>query len=165
MKLISVSKNQFLIQEKELENYIHFIIEGAVIVYLIKNEIEYVTNFRFTGQFTSSLNSFLLRPPSEYFIKTLVNSKFLSIAYDDLQYLYSKYPQINTLGRITMEKLLIEKRQREVDFMTLSAEERYYKLMYIHPEYILTIKQKHLASYLGITPESLSRIRKKAQKN
>lgn len=160
--LKTCKKNEFLIRKGEQENYINFIFEGLVMVYLLKDNNEYVTNFRFTNQLTSSLNSFILREPSDYSIKALVDSKFLSICYDDLQFMYENYHQVNTLGRLTMEKLLLEKRQREVDFMVLSAEERYNKMRQNHPEYILNIKQKHLASFLGITPESLSRIRKKS---
>ncbi len=163
-KTVEYPKNRFLIEPGRQEDYIYFIIDGGVIVYVEKGGVQYITNICFTNQFTSALNSFLVRLPSKYHIKTIVDSKFLAISYDDLQYIYREYPQINTLGRLMMERLLLEKRERELDFMILSAEERYNKLIKNHPKYIQQVKQKHLASFLGITPESLSRIRKKYHK-
>ena len=159
--IVEFKKNKFLIEPGQQEDYIYFIIDGAVIVYVHEGDVDYVTNIRFSNQFTSALTSFLTRRLSRYYIKTIVDSKFLAIAYDDLQDMYKTYPQVNTLGRLTMERLLLEKRQRELDFMILSAEARYQKLLENHPEYLLSVKQKHLASFLGITPQSLSRIRKK----
>jgi len=133
------AKNEFLIAEGQIEDHLYFIISGAVVVYVKNDNMEYVTNFRFSNQFTCSLNSFLTRVPSKYCNLTLVDSLLLTISYDDLQFLYKEYPQINTLGRIMMERLLIQKRQRELDFMILSAEERYQKMIDEHPNYVLNM--------------------------
>ena len=154
-----VQKSKFLISLDEIENNIYFILKGAVRVFVPYENKELSTNFRFENQFTSSVTSFLQRSPSQYYIKTLIESELLYINHADLNYLYKTFLDINVLGRHVMEQLLIDKRQRELDFLTLSAEERYHKLLTENPEYVLQIPLKHIASFLGIAAESLSRIR------
>lgn len=156
-----VKKNAFLTQEGSVEDSIYFVLKGAIIVYVANGDKEVVTNFRFENEFTSSITSFLLEQPSQYFLKCMTDSAFLVLKRVKLYWLYNNYLDINTLGRVVMEKLLIDKRQRELDFLTLNAEERYKKLLDENPEYVQNIQLKQLASFLGIAPESLSRIRAK----
>lgn len=156
-----VKKNACLTKEEEIEDSIYFILKGAIIVYVVNGDKEVVTNFRFENEFTSSLTSFLLQQPSQYYLKTMTDSTFLVLKREKLYWLYENYLDINTLGRVVMERLLIDKRQRELDFLTLNAEERYKKLLDENPEYVQNIQLKQLASFLGIAPESLSRIRAK----
>ena len=161
MTFLKLDKGEVLTRAGEIEDKIYFIIRGAVNVYVIDNDREVSTNFRFANQFTSSLTSFLTRSPSQYWLRTLVASEFLVISHTELYWLYENFIEINTLGRVVMEVLLIDKRQRELDFLTLSAEERYLKLLDENPGYVQRIPLKYVASFLGITPESLSRIRAK----
>jgi len=161
LKYCTLPKGEYLTELNEIEQRIYFITKGAVRVFVPSEERELSTNFRFDNQFTSSLTSFLTQEPSQYYIKTLIASEFLTVSHDDLYWLYDNYLEINVLGRVVMERLLIDKRQKELNFLTLSAEDRYKKLLEEHPDYVLQIPLKHLASFLGITPESLSRIRAK----
>ncbi len=162
MTFLSLDKDEFLTREGQIEDKIYYIIEGAVRVYVNSEDgKEICTNFRFDNQFTSSITSFLTRRPSQYWLRTQVPSKFLVFSHTELYWLYENFVEINTLGRVVMEVLLIDKRQRELDFLMLSADKRYKKLVEEHPQYIQRIQLKHLASFLGITAESLSRIRSK----
>ena len=161
MSVLELGKDEVLTAQGNVEDNIYFIVKGAVRVYVDHKDKDICTNFRFDNQFTSSITSFLTREPSQYWLRTQVPSKFLVFGHEDLMWLYENYVEINTLGRVVMETLLIDKRQRELDFLTLSAEERYVKLTNEHPQYIQQIALKYLASFLGITPESLSRIRAK----
>ena len=159
MTFLKLEKGEVLTRAGEIEDKIYFIIRGAVNVYVIDDGRGVSTNFRFANQFASSLTSFLTRQPSQYWLRTLVDSEFLVISHTELYWLYENFIEINTLGRIVMEALLIDKRQRELDFLTLSAEQRYLKLLEENPGYVQRIPLKYVASFLGITPESLSRIR------
>ena len=161
MTHLKLDKDEVLTREGEIEDKIYFIVKGAVRVYVCRDGKEISTNFRFDNQFTSSLTSFLTRRPSQYWLRTQLPSEFLVFSHTELYWLYENFIEINTLGRVVMEVLLIDKRQRELDFLTLSADERYNKLVQEHPQYIQRIPLKHLASFLGITAESLSRIRAK----
>ena len=161
MTFLSLEKDEVLIREGQIEDKIYFIMKGAVRVYVVHEGKEICTNFRFDHEFTSSVTSFLTRRPSQYWIRTQLPTEFLVFSHTELHWLYENFIEINTLGRVVMEVLLIDKRQRELDFLTLSAEERYHKLLSDHPAYIQKIPLKHLASFMGITAESLSRIRAK----
>ncbi len=164
MTYLNLDKDEVLTREGEIEDKIYFILKGVVRVYVCQ-EVgkEICTNFRFDNQFTSSITSFITRRPSQYWLRTQSPSEFLVFSHTELYWLYENFIEINTLGRVVMEVLLIEKRQRELDFLTLSAEQRYLKLLAEHPQYIQNIPLKYLASFLGITAESLSRIRAKQQ--
>ena len=154
-------KDEILIEEGQVEQYIYFILKGAIRVYVTTESKEICTNFRFDNQFASSLTSFLTRRPSQYWLKTQLPTKLLTISHTDLYWLYDNFVEINTLGRVVMEVLLIDKRQRELNFLTLDAESRYQKMVEEHPLYVQKIPLKYVASFLGITAESLSRIRTK----
>lgn len=157
----SFDKCQNLVEVGDVEDYIYYILSGAVKVYVPHKDKEICTNFRFDNQFTSSVTSFIERTPSEYTITALTDTSTLAFSHADLTHLYNTYPEINFLGRRVMEQLLIDKRRRELNFLMLSAKERYLKMMEEHPKYVRFLTSKNLASYLGITPESLSRIRGK----
>ncbi len=161
MSYLKLEKGEVLTREGEIEDKIYFIVKGAVRVYVYHQSKQVCTNFRFTNQFTSSITSFLTRTPSQYYLCTQVDSELMVISHTELYWLYNNFIEINTLGRVVMEVLLIEKRQRELDFLTLTAEERYLKLVAEHPRYVQQFPLKYLASFLGITAESLSRIRAK----
>ncbi|WP_373493162.1 Crp/Fnr family transcriptional regulator, partial [Aquiflexum sp.] len=84
-----------------------------------------------------------------------------SLPYTFLQHLYEQFPESNKFGRTAVEQYYIWREQREISLLTDSASERYVKLMQKYPVYLEQVPLKHLASYLNIKPESLSRIRKK----
>lgn len=162
---LEIPKKTNLISAGEVENYLYFIDQGFVRFYInknVKNDIKEIT-FSFTGEnsFTSAYDSFITRKPCVYNIQTLKKTTVFRIHFDDLQELYYKTAVGNFLGRISAEQLYVKKAKREIDFLIYSAEERYLDLMKTFPEYILQIPLKFIASYLGITPQALSRIRKR----
>ncbi len=152
---IDYQKGQHLTQQGETENYLYFITEGCIRNYTIHDGEDYSLDFYFTGNFTTSYMSFLLREPSTVSVQAMVPSNVIRIHYDDVQSLYSKYKNIETLGRLITESLYVRRTKREFSFITQSAEERYLTLMASHSQIIQDIPQ----SYLGIKAESLSRIR------
>ena len=83
------------------------------------------------------------------------------VHYDDLQMLYKTYSVGNLIGRLTVEKLYVEKLNREFSLLSETAEERYLKIMKEQPDLFQRLPLKHIASYMGITPQALSRIRKR----
>lgn len=160
LEYVQYPKSAAITTAGSTEQWIYFILKGAVRVFVISEGREVVTNFRFDNQFTSSLTSFLTQSPSQYFLHTMAETTALRFHYTSLQEMYKNHIDLNVLGRVLMEQLLIDKRQRELDFLTLSADKRYQKLLEEHPEYVQNIPLKYIASFLGVTPESLSRIRK-----
>lgn len=153
-------KGDVLTQIGKVENYLYFIIEGVTRSYFFKEDKEISLDFHFTGDFISVYESFIDRAPAEHAIEALTPLSMMRIRYEDLMNLFKKRPAFEHIGRIMTEDQFKKSSNRVKELLSLSATERYIKLLNAHPEYVQHIPLKYLASYLNITPESLSRIRK-----
>lgn len=153
-------KKSLVTQIKDIENHIYFLQQGIIEVGIQKDDEEKVIDFIFAGQFFSSYTSFLLRKPSDVYISCLTECVVEAIAYESLQEAYKESLLANQFGRIITETAFMTRVQREKDFLSKTAEERYLELIEKRPEVIQLIPGARIAKYLGIHPESLSRIRK-----
>lgn len=154
-------KNAIIFKEGQVEDYLYFVEKGMLRFYIEKGEKEITFDFAFEGNFTSGYSSFLTRKPAPYYIQALVATSIWRISYPDLQEVYKGNEQGQLIGRLAAEQLFIRKTARELSFLTQSAEERYLHLLHEQPQYIQQIPLKYLASYIGITPQALSRIRQR----
>lgn len=147
----------------EIENYISFIAKGVVRLYIPKEfkEKEVTFGFSFINQFVSAYDSFLMRKPSNYELETLSETSLFSISFKDLQDVYANTEFGNLIGRLTAERLFMLKSRREQSLLNETAEERYFNLFKQRPELISVIPLKYVSSYIGVTPQALSRIRKR----
>ncbi|MFH6769332.1 Crp/Fnr family transcriptional regulator [Gaetbulibacter aquiaggeris] len=158
-----IPKKAIFLKFNDIENYISFIESGVVRLYIPKEdpEKEITFGFSFKDQFISAYDSFLTQTPSAYQLQALTETSLLSITYDDLQEVYNKTQIGNLIGRLTAERLFLLKSKREQNLLNLSAEERYMKLFKERPELLKVIPLKYISSYIGVTPQALSRIRKR----
>lgn len=157
------SKKTNLLDVGTIENHISFITKGVVRFLIPKEEEdkEITFGFCFENEFVSAYDSFLTRRPSTYKIETLTEVVMWSITYEDLQEVYKKTTIGNLLGRLSSEKLFLIKSKREQSLLSDSAEDRYLNLFKERPNIIKEIPLKYIASYIGVTPQALSRIRKR----
>ncbi|MEW7292132.1 Crp/Fnr family transcriptional regulator [Aquimarina sp. 2304DJ70-9] len=158
-----IDKKTTFLKLGDVENYISFIISGVVRLYIPKNDPakEITFGFCFKEQFISAYDSFLTRKPSLYELQTLTDTIVLSITYDDLQEVYKTTKIGNLIGRLTAERLFLMKSKREQTLLRNTAEERYLNIFKDRPEVIKEIPLKYISSYIGVTPQGLSRIRKR----
>ena len=158
-----ISKKTIFLKLHDIENHISFIESGVVRVFIPKEdpEKEITFGFSFKDQFISAYDSFLTRKPSAYQLQALTETTILSISYDDLQAVYRTTQIGNLIGRLTAERLFLIKSNREQNLLNLSAEERYMSLFKERPELLKVIPLKYISSYIGVTPQALSRIRKR----
>ena len=157
----SVTKGGSLIQCGELVDKTFFILSGYLKYFKItESGDELVIHLYAPNSFATSLNSFFLGKKSEEILQAITDCEFLSISKDDLEKLYSIDYKWQVFGRKLMESFLIEKEERIIDQLSLTALEKYMKLIKYQPDIIKNVPIKHIASYIGIQPESLSRIRK-----
>jgi CRP-like cAMP-binding protein len=158
-----IPKKTVFLKLNETENHISFIESGVVRIYIPKEnpEKEITFGFSFKDQFISAYDSFLTQEPSVYELQALTETTLLSITYKDLQAVYKTTQIGNLIGRLTAERLFIIKSSREQDLLNLSAEERYIKLFKERPELLKVIPLKYISSYIGVTAQALSRIRKR----
>ena len=158
---VVIPKKAFLLRAGSVENHLSFIEQGIVRHYIPKVENDITYAFSFAGEFVSGYESFLTRTPSICNIETLTDCVFWQVKYNNLEAIYQQTKAGNIIGRKASEMLFIEKAKRELSLLNDTAEERYLNLFKEQPQLIKFIPQKYLASYIGITPQALSRIRKR----
>lgn len=154
-------KKDLILKEGEVENYLSFVEEGTARLFFIKQNKELTTRFVFKHQYLTSYDSFLQRSPSRCTVEALTDMVVWQIHFDDLQDVYNTSPVGNLIGRLTVENIYLSKSHKEFSYLSESAEERYLKLMKEQPDLFQLIPLKHIATYLGITPQGLSRIRRR----
>lgn len=158
-----IPKRMIFLKVNDIEKHISFIESGVVRLFIPKEnpDKEITFGFSFQDQFVSAYDSFLTQTPSAYQLQALTETTLLSISYDDLQEVYKKTQMGNLIGRLTAERLFLIKSSREQNLLNLTAEERYVKLFKERPELLKIIPLKYISSYIGITAQALSRIRKR----
>jgi CRP-like cAMP-binding protein len=154
-----VSKKEFLLREGEVCDFIAFIGEGMVRFYYVDKGDEKVTAFFFPGDFVSNYRSFLNRQPSDHYIEAMKDVVMYKVTKNDLHALYDKHPSIDRLGRLIAENLYLTVTKRLDSFLYSTPEERYKELQDRNSILLQQVPQYMLASYLGVKPETLSRIR------
>jgi len=155
----TIEKGSVILELGEVENYVSVIESGAVRFVIPNHESETTFGFAFQGHFFSAYDSFVYQKPSKYQIEALTEVKIWRVSHKDLNNLFANTREGNLVGRQIAEQFFCGKQDREISFLTKSAEERYYSLFKNQPQLIKEIPLKYIASYIGITPQALSRIR------
>ena len=158
---VALSKHSKLVKVGEVENYLSFISEGIVRLYIPQEEHDLTFGFVFDKEFVTAYDSFLTQAPSHYQIETLTETMLWRISFKDLQEVYEKTESGNLIGRRMAENMYLIKSKRELSLLSKTAEERYLNLFSERPKLLRQIPLKYIASYIGITPQALSRIRKR----
>ncbi|MDN5204424.1 Crp/Fnr family transcriptional regulator [Fulvivirgaceae bacterium BMA10] len=156
-------KNDFMIKAGEIEKYFYYVEKGVLRAYHIKDGEEICVGFTYDGDFSGAYDSLLTKKPTQFYIQAIVDSSLYAIHRDELNAMYDQYKSVERWGRLFNEELLLGKGLREVAILSFSAEERYRRLMTQSPHCLQIIPQKYLASYLAMTPETFSRLRKKVK--
>jgi CRP-like cAMP-binding protein len=155
------AKKSIILKVGHKENYLSFI-EKGIVRKCIPQEFDDVTfEFAFVNNFVSAYDFFLTQEPSTYQLETLTDTILWSVSYNDLEIIYDKTEIGNTIGRLASEDLFMKKSKRELSLLIQSAQERYLNLFTEQPELLQFIPLKYIASYIGVTPQALSRIRKR----
>ncbi len=152
-------KKTLLLKTGQIEKYLSFIEKGTIRFYFPKEENDLTFSFAFAGGFVSAYDSFLQQSPSVYQVETLSDTILCRLSYEDLQDVYTYTAIGNLIGRHASEELFLKKSKRELSLLNDSAEKRYLNLFNEQPHLLQEIPLKYIASYIGITPQALSRIR------
>lgn len=163
-KQIEIKKGAQILTQGDYCNHIYFIIEGCMKYFYVTDGEERIGQFFFENGWFTDLYSFLDRAPSKMNLGAIENSKLLSLHYDDLQTIYREVPKMERFGRLQTEYTFVNSQQRSASFLTQSPAENYQHLVNTRPKVVSRVPQYMIASYLGIQPKSLSRIRKKIAK-
>ena len=161
LKTRQVSKKDLILKEGQVCNYIYFIEKGFLRSYYINEDKEITAWFMKEGDIIVSVNSFFKREASYEYIQAIANSTLHYIHYDELQNIYKEFIEFNIVGRVLAEKYYTLSEERLYAMRSHTAEERFNYLLQKHPEIIQRAPVGYIASYLGITHETLSRLRGK----
>src|SRR5215204_251085 len=152
-------KRMVVLKTGQIERYLSFIQEGIIRFYVPREENDLTFSFAFDNSFVSAYDSFLLQTPVTYHVETLTDCTLWRVSYNDLQEIYRETEVGNLIGRQAGEDLFLKKSKRELSLLNDTAEQRYLNLFTEQPQLIKEIPLKYIASYIGITPQALSRIR------
>lgn len=161
----SVKKHTILLKEGERSDDGYFVLKGCIRTYYIIDGEEKTTAF-YTEMEALTPHCVISKAPSEYYI-SCVNDTILLVSNPDMETeIFNKFPKFETLCRILAEEFLAKRQINFDEFKTSSPEQRYLNLLQKRPDLIQRVPQHQLASYLGIKPQSLSRLRARiAEKN
>jgi len=158
---IEVKKKQQLLKPKQLCNYVYFIKQGGIRSFFVDEKgHEHIYQLRLDNSWISDLESFFSQHPSKYYLEAMEDSSILRISHQRIELLYREIPQLERYFRILFQKAYVNALERLNATMWDTAVERYDQLMEEHKDIFQRVPLVYIASYLGIAPESLSRIRK-----
>ncbi len=151
-------RHDYLDQPGKLETNLHIICSGSLRIYYPNKEEEICVGFGYAGTLICSYPSFILQQPSQYYIQALTRSKLHHITRRDLYRLFDTFPELERSWRLQEEQALLGKIEREVELLTFSPVQRYQRLLERSPHIFQIIPRKYIASYLRMTPETMSRL-------
>jgi len=154
-------KGTVLLKEGQVSTEVYFVLDGCVRQYFIVDGEEKTNNFFTDEQWVISVNNFNQRIPSTHFLACCIDSSLVVGNRQKEEGLYRRFPKLETVSRKVMEKVFAEQQEIMASYTIDTPEQRYLKLLKLRPDLFQKIPQYQLASYIGVKPESLSRIRKR----
>ena len=159
-----IKKNDFVLRQGDTCKDFVFVDKGCLRLYYVKDGIEVSVWFAFQPSSAIEIYSFISEKPSNYFLQAIEDSEVLSLPKTELKKIYQSHPKMQEMMRNFWEAVLLDLISRFTALETDTAEKRYMDLLN-NTDYLGTLPQKYLASFIGVTPTSLSRIRKKLGKD
>jgi len=154
-------KKQYILQEGDICKYNTFVTKGLLRSYTIDDKgNEHILQFALEGWWTADLYSFFTEEPSLFNIEALEDSELLLITHASWESLLQQLPAFERYFRILIQNNLIATQRRLMESLSETAERKYLKFMKTYPESVRRVPQHMIASYLGITRETLSRLRR-----
>jgi CRP-like cAMP-binding protein len=161
VKVQKIEKNVCIIDESKVADHILFIRRGYLRTFFKKGNDEITRDISTINSFFTAFTSFITKKPSFEIVSTITDCEVLMISREDLNYLYQTFSNWQFIGRRIIEEMFVRSQKRIYSLITISAEERYLKLMREKPDMLQNVPLQYIASYLGVTSQSLSRLRRK----
>lgn len=165
LKPVSLKKKEWLLREGEIEEHEAFVVKGCLRKYCIDDDgSEIVLQFAVEDWWIGDIASFVEQKPSQVAIQALEDAELLLIHHDDKEALFQQVPAFERMFRLMVQRSLVVLQDRFVATLAQSADVRYQAFMEKYPDIAQRVPQHYIASYLGITPEFLSRVRARMAK-
>ncbi|MDT0645789.1 cyclic nucleotide-binding domain-containing protein [Zunongwangia sp. F260] len=155
-----LSRNEYLKVGGSTDTKLYYVSEGSLRIFIIDEEEEHTIRFAYEGNFVAALDSFISEQPSDLYIQALKKTRVKMIKkrkYKD--FIFSNSENLK-LWHVILEQLVFQQMERERDLLTSSPSERYQRVLQRSPRLFQEIPGRYIASYLRMTPETFSRIKK-----
>ena len=154
-----LKKKHFLVQEGDMNQNSFFVVAGILRLYSIDpNGFEHIIQFGPAGWWINDMQSWLKQTPGNLYIDAIEDSEVLQVSKADIDTLYARIPALEKYFRLLAENAVAAYQQRFVSSLSQSAKDRYNSFCQLYPTLIQQLPQKHIASYIGVTPEFLSKM-------
>lgn len=161
MQYKTFTKNEQIHEAGKISDHFYIIISGIARVYYFNEDRDITCHFAAEQETFTAIDSYIQRKKSKYFIEALENLEVMVINHSDLEAFFKKQPNYEHFGRLFLQQIYIDLVERLDDLQLKTAKERYQILLEKKPYLFQRVAAKHIATYLNITPETLSRIRGK----
>jgi len=161
MPIKEFTKGTLLLREGQVAHDAYFILSGCIRSYYLRDGEDITTAFYTENESCASLYSFSKQVPANHFLECIEACKVIVLNYEKEKEIIAKYPAMESMCRISVESDFGKTQEAIAQYLTQSPEERYLSLLDKRPELFQRIPQYQLASYLGVKPESLSRLKKR----
>ncbi|WP_299251745.1 Crp/Fnr family transcriptional regulator [uncultured Aquimarina sp.] len=162
VRTTKIKRRQFIVQPNFICSHQTYILKGAFRSYFVNDEgIEHTIQFAIEDWFISDFNSYVNQSPASLFVEALEDSTVQQITYEDVENLCDKNQKFERFFRLVAQKSFAFSQRRVLSNLGKSAEERYLDFFNRYPSIVQRVPQYTLASYLGMSPEFLSKIRKR----
>jgi CRP-like cAMP-binding protein len=162
-RLRSFERGAMITDIGQVEDWFGIVQEGVQRMFVPHDGEEVCIGFSYGRSWSGVFDSFVTRTPSRFGLQAVTDSELWGLHYDDLQGLYRTVPVLERFGRLILEQLVVGRATREIEQLTLDAEGRYRALLARSPHLVQLVSQKDIASYLRMTPETLSRLRSRVR--
>lgn len=159
IKVLALEKNTILVKEGQYSDKTYYIIKGGARAYYLKDGKEVSDWFAFEDEFINSIISFFTNKPSPHYIDLLEDSILIELSRDKFEELADKYHEFERLIRVVVTQTMLKQQEKIASMQFYNADKKYENILAIRPDIIQRVPLTYIASYLGITLETLSRIR------
>ncbi|WP_430905603.1 Crp/Fnr family transcriptional regulator [Maribacter sp. 2-571] len=161
IRTTKIKKRQFIDQPGYVCKYRNYVVQGAFRSYFIDGDgKEHTVQIAIEDWFVSDFYSYITQTPATLYVEALEDSTIFQMAYEDIEGLCKEIHNLSEYFRISTEKAFAFSRKRALSNLSMTAEEKYLELLERYPNIVRRVPQKVIASYLGMTPEFMSKIRK-----
>lgn len=155
-----IHRNEYIKVAGSVESHLYHILTGSVRIFMIDENEEHTIRFGYQNSIVTCLDSFLTNKPTSFYIQALKKTEFRSVKKSDFNILMDQTPLNQRLWKQILEAFVIQQMERETDLLTTNPEERYHRVLKRSPQLFQEIPHKYIASYLRMSPETLSRLKK-----
>ena len=159
-RTISLKRNEYLKVAGTIETNLFYVVSGSLKISIIDDYEEHIVRFGYKNNFITSLDSFITEEPSEFYIQAIKTVELKVISKQNYLDFINQDSDLKELWDLILQQLIVQQIEREKDILISSPKERYNRVLQRSPQLFQEIPSKHIASYLRMSPETLSRLKK-----